>query len=306
MTLTYTADAADAGRALRSILRGSLHLSTAQLRRLKAADAFRVNGGSVHTDYRMQPGDVLKLTLTEPEPDFPAEDGALDILYEDDCVLAVSKPRGLIVHPTHSRLTGTLANRAWAHIRASGGDGCHIVNRLDRDTGGVVLFAKNSHVCALLADAVEEKRYLAAVCGVPEARTGSITFPIRRLCEGEMKRVCAPDGSEARTDYTLLESRDGLSLLALRLYTGRTHQIRVHCAEMGWPLLGDRLYGTAASIARSEALGETMQDLWCVRMVFRHPLTGEKITLDAPPEGVPALFAETGSSDPAFSWEAFS
>ena len=297
MTLRYIARQEDEGRALRSVLRGSLRLSAAMVRRLKAADAFRVNGASVHTDCRLQPGDEVSVILSEPAPDFPAEEGEVNILYEDEALLAADKPRGLIVHPTHSRLTGTLANRVWAHIQASGGDGCHIVNRLDRDTGGVVLFAKNSHVCALMGDAVREKIYRAVVCGVPEAPEGSITFPIRRLSEGDMKRICAEDGSEARTDYRLLESRDGLSLLELRLYTGRTHQIRVHCAEMGWPLLGDKLYGTEESLARSEELGATMQNLWCVHMSFVHPLTGEYITLEAPPVGMPALL-------PDFSWNA--
>ena len=291
MKLTYQALPGDAGRPLRNVLRSSLRLSAAMVRRLKAADAFRVNGLSVHTDYRLQPGDVLCLTLTEPEPDYPAEEGEIAVLYEDDCILAVDKPRGMIVHPTHARLTGTLANRVWGYLQRNGGDGCHLVNRLDRDTGGVTLFAKNSHVCALMDGAVTEKCYRAVVCGVPEEESGSITFPIRREREGDMKRICAEDGSEARTDYRVLSSGNGLSLLELRLHTGRTHQIRVHCAEMGWPLLGDKLYGTEESIARSEALGETMQDLWCVRMTFRHPLTGEHITVEAPPEGMKrALF----------------
>ena len=285
MELHYRALPEDSGRPLRTVLRNTLRLSAAMVRRLKGADAFLVNGQSVHTDYRLQPGDELRIALTEPEPDFPAEDGEIAVLYEDEAVLAVDKPRGMIVHPTHARLTGTLANRVWGYIQAHGsGDGCHLVNRLDRDTGGIVLFAKNSHVCALLADAVTEKLYQAVVCGIPSPEQGSITFPIRRLNDMDMKRICAPDGSAARTDYRLLRRGDGLSLLELRLHTGRTHQIRVHCAEMGWPLLGDRLYGTEASIRRSEALGETMQDLWCVRMTFRHPLTGESITIETPPQ----------------------
>ena len=286
MELHYRASQEEAGRSLLSVLRGPLRLSAAMVRRLKGADAFRVNGASVHTDYRLQPGDELRLTLTEPEPDYPSEEGEIRVLYEDECILAVDKPRGMIVHPTHARLTGTLANRVWGYIRNTGSGGCHLVNRLDRDTGGVTLFAKNSHICALMGDAVTEKLYHAVVCGIPDEESGSITFPIRRLNETDMKRVCAADGSEARTDYRVLAHGNGLSLLELRLYTGRTHQIRVHCAEMGWPLLGDRLYGTEESVARSEALGETMQNLWCVRMTFRHPLTGESVTVEAPPEGL--------------------
>ena len=285
MILRYTVPAEEEGRTLESVLRSTLRLSAAQMRRLKAADAFLVNGEPVYADRLLRQGDALTLPMTEPEPAFPPEEGPLTVLFEDEHLLAVDKPRGIILHPTHSRFTGTLANLAWGHIRASGGDGCHAVNRLDRDTGGVVLFAKNAWACSRMAGAVEDKRYLAAVCGVPEAPEGCIDLPIRRLSERDMKRVTAPDGQSARTDWRLLASRDGLSLLELRLHTGRTHQIRVHCAAMGWPLLGDRLYGTKVSLERSEALGETMQALWCVRMTFRHPLDGRSLTLSVRPEG---------------------
>ncbi len=285
MTLCYTASARDLGRTLDSILRNELRLSTARIRRLKAADAVRVNGCAVFTNHRLSPGDRIELNLTEEPPAFPPEPGPLEILFEDEHLLVVDKPRGMIVHPTHSRFTGTLANRVWAHILRGGGEGCHAVNRLDRDTGGAVLFAKNAWACSRMTGALEDKRYLAAVCGVPETETGSILFPIRRLSETDMKRVCAGDGQDARTDWRLLETREGLSLLSLRLYTGRTHQIRVHCAAMGWPVVGDRLYGTEASLARSEALGQTAQNLWCRRLTFRHPVTGEAVTAEARPSG---------------------
>ena len=285
MTLSYTASAADEGRTLAAILRNELRLSTARIRRLKAADAVFLNGLPASTGVRLRPGDRIELTMTEEPPAFPPEPGPLEILYEDEHLLAVDKPRGMIVHPTHSRFTGTLANRVWAYLRTVGGEGCHAVNRLDRDTGGAVLFAKNAWACSCMADAMEDKRYLAVVCGVPETETGSIRLPIRRLSETDMKRICAGDGQSARTDWQLLETREGLSLLSLRLYTGRTHQIRVHCAAMGWPLLGDRLYGTGASLARSEAAGQTMQNLWCCRLTFRHPVSGAAVTVEARPSG---------------------
>ncbi len=298
MVFRYTVPASEEGRTLKTVLRESLRLSAAQLRRLKAADALLVNGEVSRADRRLLAGDTLLLHLTEAEPAFPPEEGPLSVLFEDEHLLALDKPRGIILHPTHSRFTGTLANRAWGHIRASGGDGCHAVNRLDRDTGGAVLFAKNAWACSRMAGAVEDKRYLAAVCGVPEAAEGSIRFPIRRASERDMKRVCAPDGQSARTDWRLLASRDGLSLLELRLHTGRTHQIRVHCAAMGWPLLGDRLYGTEASLERSHALGQEMQALWCTRMVFRHPLDSRSVTVCAEAPGeILALF---GPLPPSF------
>jgi 23S rRNA pseudouridine1911/1915/1917 synthase len=283
MEFRYVAADVDKGRSLNSILRDTLRLSTTQIRRLKAADALRLNGACVRVTCTVQPGDLVTLTLTEPSPSFPPEEGPLSALYEDEHLLAVDKPRGLILHPTHSRFTGTLANRAWAYIRSVGGDGCHAVNRLDRDTGGVVLFAKNAWACSRMAGAVEEKLYLAAVCGVPETSEGSIDLPIRRASERDMKRICAPDGQAARTDWRLLDKREGLSLLELRLHTGRTHQIRVHCAAMGWPLLGDRLYGTAPSLERSQAMGQNKQALWCTRMTFRHPQDGRQVTLYAKP-----------------------
>ena len=281
MVIRYTVPASENGRMLKNVLRDSLRLSTAQLRRLKAADALSVSGERSRVDRVLHTGDELVLRLTEDAPAFPPEDAPLTVLFEDEHLLAVDKPRGIILHPTHSRFTGTLANRAWAHILAAGGDGCHAVNRLDRDTGGVVLFAKNAWACSRMTGAMEDKRYLAAVCGVPDSSEGSITFPIRRLSDRDMKRVCAPDGQSARTDWRLLASREGLSLLELRLHTGRTHQIRVHCAAMGWPLLGDRLYGTPASLARAEAMGQTMQALWCTRLTFRHPVDGRSVAVTA-------------------------
>ena len=283
MELHYTASEGDRFRALRPVLRESLRLSAAAVRQLKAADAIFVNGQPVHTDYRLAPGDRLTVRLTEPEPAFPAEEGPLSVLWEDEDYLAVDKPQGLIVHPTHSRLTGTLANAAWARIRSGGGEGCHILNRLDRDTAGVVLFAKNARACALMADRFTGKEYLAAVYGAPPAEAGSITLPIRRAAETDMRRVCAADGQPARTDYRLLETREDRSLLRLRLFTGRTHQIRVHCAACGFPLLGDRLYGTELSLACSDGLGLQAHALRCVSLRFRHPLTEEIVVLTAPP-----------------------
>ncbi len=293
MELSYLASPEDDGRTLKSILRNELRLSATLLRRLKAANTLTLNGSPARVSAEVRPGDRVRLVLTEEPPAYPPEEGPLRVIYEDEHLLVLDKPQGLILHPTHSRFTGTLLNYAWAHILRSGGDGCHAVNRLDRDTGGVVLLAKNAWAHSVLAGTPEEKTYLAAVCGVPEAESGSVTLPIRRISAADMKRVCASDGQSARTDWRRLASADGLSLLELRLFTGRTHQIRVHCAAMGWPLLGDRLYGTETSLARSEALGIRQQALWCCRMVVRHPLTGELLRLEAlPPGEVPALFGD--------------
>jgi len=281
MKLDYIVLPSQDGRTLKSLMRETLRLSSTQVRRLKAADSLYVNDAPVYTNHVLQSGDRIHLHLEESAPEYPAEPGELDILYEDELLLAVNKPQGVIVHPTHSRYTGTLANRVWAYLQAQGCDGCHAVNRLDRDTGGIVLFAKNAWACSLMADAVAEKRYLSIVCGRPEPESGSICLPIRQE-ENGMRRFCAPDGSPSRTDYRVLAFDDSLSLLELQLFTGRTHQIRVHCAAMGWPVLGDRLYGSDASLALSSSIGQTSHALWCVHMKFIHPLTGKTIHLQIP------------------------
>lgn len=283
MELRHTVTALEEGRTVKSILRDTLHLSSAGLRRMKAAGSFSLNGERVFVTARVRPGDVVAAELRETPPAFPPEEGLLSVTYEDEHLLAVDKPRGIILHPTHSRFTGTLANLAWGHIRERGGEGCHALNRLDRDTGGVVLFGKNAWAAANTALVPGGKQYLAVVCGEPDAESGAVEFPIARISPGDMKRVCDPAGQAARTDWRLLRTREGLSLLSLTLHTGRTHQIRVHMAAQGWPLVGDRLYGTPESLRRSEAMGEGMQALWCRELRARHPLTGEELRFSVRP-----------------------
>jgi RluA family pseudouridine synthase len=292
VTLRYTVGPDKAGSTLQSLCRTALRLSAAQLRRAKQKQGLLVNGSPAFASRPLCAGDLVQVELWEEPPAYPPEPGGLRILYEDELMLAVNKPQGVIVHPTHSRLTGTLANRVWAYLQAGGSDGCHAVDRLDRDTGGVILFAKNAWACRLLGDALAEeeteKLYLAAVLGVPSPPMGRIDLPIRRPDPRDLRREAGGPGDPASTAYTLLESRDGISLLRLRLYTGRTHQIRVHCAAMGWPLLGDRLYGTPESLARSEDMGQSMQALHCCALRLRHPLTGESLRLESKPNW-PAL-----------------
>ena len=277
---------------MKTVLRETLRLSSAQLRRMKAAGSFSLNGERVFVTAPVRAGDVVTAELMEETPSFPPEEGPLSVIYEDGHLLAVDKCRGMILHPTHSRFTGTLANLAWGHIQAGGGEGCHALNRLDRDTGGVVLFAKNTWAAANTAAIPGSKNYLAVVCGVPEKASGRVELPIARASERDMKRLCDPAGQPACTDWTLLETRDGLSLLSLTLRTGRTHQIRVHMAAMGWPLLGDRLYGTAASLRRSAAMGEEMQCLWCRELRVLHPLTGEELGFSVRPSAEILRFFE--------------
>ena len=288
MTLRYTVTPETAGRQLQSVCRRDLRLAAAQLRKLKSEQGLLVNGSPAFASRVLAPGDQITALLREDLPDYPPEPGELHILYEDALMLALDKPQGVIVHPTRSRNTGTLANAVWSYLLSEGEEGCHAVNRLDRDTGGVILFAKTAWACRLLIDALAapetEKTYLAAVYGVPDPPSGRIDLPIRRPDPRDLRREAGEPGEAAGTEYSLLESAEGCSLVRLRLLTGRTHQIRVHLSAMGWPVLGDRLYASPGSAARSAELGQSIQALHCTGLSFPHPLSGATLRFRSEPE----------------------
>ncbi|MCF0120112.1 MAG: RluA family pseudouridine synthase [Oscillospiraceae bacterium] len=286
MTLTFTAAEKDDGRKVFNILRGDLMISATLLRRMKRCGTIKVDGNDVFTDYRIKCGETLTadVSLAEPESDIVPETGEVDILYENSGLVVINKPAGIIVHPSHAKYTGTLSNFVSGYLMAKGEvPVCHAVNRLDRDTSGVVLFAKNTYMKSVLSDSMAnaEKTYLALCFGVlPES--GTIDAPIRRESELEMKRIVTPDGQRAVTHYRRIGNHGGYSLAELRLETGRTHQIRVHLSHIGCPILGDRLYGTVESLALSSALSVDTQALHAARLRFYDPLSRELITIDAP------------------------
>ena len=277
MELTHTAKRA--GR-LSSFLREEMGMSLGLMNRLKWQEKLFVNGIAVHTDYAVQPGDVITVPLDEETPQYPPEDGPLTVLYEDEHILAVDKPAGMLIHPSRSRMTGTLANRVLAHYEKTG-QKCafHPLTRLDRDTYGIVLLAKNSHIHALLSATSVEKTYEALVFGCPEADSMVIDAPIARLPLPSLLRQVSPQGKPSVTRLQVLRRMDGCSLLSLEPVTGRTHQLRVHCAYMGFPILGDPQYGTEESQAFSQTLGLTHQQLCAKRLEFIHPITGQKLNL---------------------------
>ena len=216
-------------------------MSTGLMNRLKWQDKLFVNGQPVHTDYPVQPGDTITAALDEPETEYPAQDGPLEILYEDDHLLAVDKPAGLLVHPSRAQLEGTLSNYIQGYYRRIGQhSACHPITRLDRDTYGVVLMAKNAHIHALMNQLHSQGRmvkiYHALVLGAPAEDKGVIDAPIARRPLPSLLRYVNQAGKPALTEFTVLE-RGNTSLLALRPITGRTHQLRVHCAHMGFPIL---------------------------------------------------------------------
>ena len=266
--------AAREGR-LSSFLLGELQMSASLMNKLKWGDAIRVNGEVQRTNYGVVPGDVVTVALDEEEPEYPAEEGELTILYEDDYLLAVDKPAGMLIHPSRSCFSGTLANIV-AGYYARTGQKCafHPMTRLDRDTFGVVLLAKNAHVHTLLQNTMVGKTYHAMVLEGPETESGIIDAPIARKPLPSLLREIREDGKASVTRYRVLERKDMLCKLALEPVTGRTHQLRLHCMYRGFPILGDPQYNSPRSRAVSEDLGLRYQLLCAKSLVFAHPITG--------------------------------
>lgn len=267
---------------LSSFLLGELKMSSGLMNKLKWGDGIRVNGVPQRTNFAVKPGDVVTVRLDEEEPEYPAEDGELHVIYEDAHILVVDKPAGMLIHPSRAKNNGTLANFVAGYYQKTG-QKCafHPMTRLDRDTFGIVLLAKNAHVHTLLQGADVRKTYHALTFGGPTAEEGVIDAPIARRPLPSLLRCVSPEGKPSVTEWRVLERDGKLCKLALRPVTGRTHQLRVHCAYMGFPILGDPQYGSEESQAFSETLGLTHQMLCAKRLEFAHPMTGEEITLES-------------------------
>lgn len=265
---------------LSSFLREELAMSAGLMNRLKWKDRILVNGKPEHTDYGVKPGDTIRVLLEEPSIEYPPEDGPLTVLYEDAYLLAVDKPAGMLIHPSRSRLTGTLANFVQGYYQRTG-QSCafHPITRLDRDTFGIVLLAKNPHIHSLLQAGPMEKFYNALTFGGPETDRGTIDAPIARKPLPSLLREVSAHGKPSVTEYRVLNRFEKLCKLELQPITGRTHQLRLHCAHMGFPILGDPQYNTPQSQALSGELGLESQLLCAKTLRFPHPITGMPMEL---------------------------
>ena len=267
---------------LSTFLREEMQLSAGLMNRLKWQGLLFVNGVARHTDYPVQPGDVITVPLSDPKPDYPAELGDLTVLYEDDHLLAVDKPAGMLIHPSRSRNTGTLANLVVGYYEKTKQDSAfHPITRLDRDTFGIVLLAKNAHAHALMQATDLQKTYHALTFGGPETGSGIIDAPIARCPLPSLLRCIHPDGKPSVTEFEVLAQKEKLCKLKLRPITGRTHQLRLHCAHMGFPILGDPQYGSSDSQSLSRELGYCSQQLCAKSVEFTHPITKKKIILQS-------------------------
>ncbi len=280
MNLRFRVPETQESLPLRSFLKRqgfSLHLWC----RLKHQGRVTVNGGTVIAALTtVGPGDEIICEMPEASPVEPLE-MALDIRYEDDLLLIVNKPPQQLVHPvSRRRPEPTLAN-AVTHYYAATGQPLifHPLHRLDRNTSGLVLIAKQPHVQARLTSprgALFHRRYLGITEGAPEPPEGLIDAPLARKEGSLIEQVVTPAGRPAQTRYRTLARAEGLALLELSPLTGRTHQIRAHLAHAGRPLLGDDLYGAPSSLIARQAL-----HAWRVELV--HPATGAPLTVTAPP-----------------------
>jgi 23S rRNA pseudouridine1911/1915/1917 synthase len=230
--------------------------------------AFPARPGAIHS------GSVITIRFPDETIEYPAESIPLDVLYEDEDMLAVNKPPYMLTHPSREVFTGTLANAIAGYFQEIGlKRKARFVNRLDMNTSGIVLIAKHSYAHQQLSDQEKIKTYQALVEGMPPLE-GIVEAPIARdSVEGSVKRIVHPDGKPSKTGWKRLDTNGKVSLLEVRLYTGRTHQIRVHLTHKGWPILGDSLYGHEEMAPR--------QMLHAASLVLHSIRTNEEIYIEA-------------------------
>ncbi|MGQ9631063.1 MAG: RluA family pseudouridine synthase [bacterium] len=274
---------------LDTFLSTRLPLSRTRIQKLIKEGRVSVNGATEKSSHRVSAGDRICIELPEPQkPSVEAEEIPLRILYEDKDVIVIDKPAGLTVHPAGGKISGTLVNALLYHCRDLSGIGGMarpgIVHRLDKDTSGVMVVAKNDGTHMALSKQIKdrsvEKRYIAVVCGNLKEDRGTIDAPIGRHPKDRKRMaVVGSGGRPARTEFEVKERFSGYTLLDLKPHTGRTHQIRVHLKHIGHPVVGDTAYG----FRKREKLPIGRQALHAYLLGFIHPSTGKYVEFRADP-----------------------
>ena len=254
------------------------NISSSLWKKIKRQNEFFLNGQkTAPTRAVVKPGDIIEYRITEQSKVIPA-DLPLTICYEDEYMLIAAKPAGMLTHPLTFEAENTLANAVMHHFQKTGQQiGCHPLYRLDRNTSGLVVFAKLPQLQHRFGGNHQQLKryYLAIVYGSISPPDGTVDAPIGRAADSIILHQVSLDGKRAITYYRTLKTYPDYSLVELNLATGRTHQIRVHMAHLGHPLLGDDLYGGRRDLITRHALH-------AYRLQFTHPFTHEEITVESP------------------------
>ena len=273
-----------AGIRVDTLLKRHLGLSGTVVRRIKwLEDGILVDGVRVNTRFCPQEGQVLSVRLSDPQRRsgiLPAP-GPLDIVYEDGDMVVLNKAPGVPVHPGPGHYSDTIGNYLLHYYDQEGGEGdFHPVHRLDRGTSGLLVVARHPHAQEVLKNQLHtdgfRREYLAVCEGVPHPLIGTVDAPLGPKPGSLVEQMVRPDGKPARTHYEVVKAGEGGSMVRLVLDTGRTHQIRVHLAHLGHPLVGDFLYG------KEEPERIPRPALHSYRLTVRHPITGEEMSFTAP------------------------
>ena len=293
MRQIVTVTEADAGQRLDKLLAEQLpELTRSAIQNLMREGCVTLAGAPLRKNAKAAVGDTIWIELQEPkETELVPEEIPLDIIYEDDDIVVVNKPRGMVVHPAPGNWSGMLVNALMYHCgdSLSGINGeirPGIVHRIDKDTSGLLVVAKNDRAHQSLAEQIKEhsagRRYYAVVYGAPREDKGTVNAPIARHRVDRKKMAVTEGGRQAITHYEVLERYRGYTYMAFQLETGRTHQIRVHMAHIGHPIIGDPLYGPSKDKWKLDG-----QCLHAGQLTLTHPATGERMTFEAP---LPAYF----------------
>ena len=282
--LTLVVDAELTGRIDKQLGHHFTQFSRSQLQKWINDGHVLVNGDQVKVKYKLAVGDRVKIIPEEPKKiDLTPENIPLDIVYEDDDVIVVNKPQGMVVHPAPGHPDHTLVNALLYHSPLSTINGEFrpgIVHRIDKDTSGLLMVAKNDmahrSLAAQLKTKTNDREYVALVHGVIKEDQGTIDAPLGRSLKDRKKQAVVADGRHAVTHFRVLERFHHYTLVACRLETGRTHQIRVHMKYIGHPLAGDPLYGPRKTLPGNG------QYLHARLLGFKHPRTGKQMTFTAP------------------------
>lgn len=294
--MKHTADDSDNGKVVKYILKNRLNLSERLIKKLKYQSKILLNNQPVFVNAIVNRGDLLEVEIEydEEEEDLVPQDIPIDIIYEDDCLIVINKASDIVVHPTCAHVDGTLANAVAFHLKKKGiSKKIRPVIRLDRNTTGIIIFAKNSFSQEFLIRQMNNKSFVKEYIGIVHGRVkhpvGTIDLPIKRKEGSIMLRHVSPSGDPSVTHFETLELLNNASLLKFRLETGRTHQIRVHCQAIGHPLVGDTLYPYLNSPQEGEILTHIEGEKICYQFNNGIPIYTDAITQNqniAPEPGI--------------------